>query len=179
MQLRSDKSIHLGTTLHSKVSTQESRTREPPLAPIPEDQDQSDTNSVSIHTGSSITGSTRSTEMGDTSGHAHKEHMYDTHYEPPSFNVQLAYVRDNVYGAHLYVDPLNCFVVKIGPDVGLAKPERWVMAIFHDDRYINEHGVVYLITPSYEDMNCLGVIINRGAHSEPDPRFKERNHEDI
>ena len=107
MQLRSGKSIYSGTTLPSKVSTQESGTREPPLAPIPEDYNQSDTDSVSIHTGSSITDSTQSTNMGDTSGHAHKEHMYNTHYEPPSFNVKLAYTKDNVYGAHLYVDPLS------------------------------------------------------------------------
>ena len=178
MQLRSGKSIHSGTTLQSKVSTQESGTREPPLAPIPEDQDQSDTNSVSIHTESSITGSVDSMEMGDTSGHAHKEHMYDTHYEPPTFNVQLAYEKDNVYGAHIYVDPLNNHVVKMGPDQGLAKPEGWVMAMYQDDRYINEHGVVYLITPSYEHMNCFGVIMHRGAYSEPDHHFNERMHED-
>lgn len=150
MQLRSGKSIHLGTTLHSTVSTQESKTRETPLAPIPEDQDLSDTNSVFIHIKSSNTGSAQSTDMGDTSGHAHKEHMYDTHYETPSFNIQMAYTRANVYGAHLYVDPSNRYVVKMGLDIGLAKPERWVMAMFQDDRYIDEHGVVYVINPSYE-----------------------------
>ena len=178
MQLRSGKSVHSRTTAQSKISTQESGTREPPLAPILEDHSQVDTDSVSIHTGSSITCSTQSTNMGETSGRAHKEHMYDTHYESPTFGTKLVYICNNVYGAHLYVDPSNRYVVKMGPDVGIAKPERWVMAMHQDDRYINEHGVVYLITPSYKIMNCSGVIIRMGAHSDPGNHFEDAKHDD-
>ena len=92
MQLRSGKSIYSGTTAQSKISTQESGTKEPPLAPIWEDHSQSDTDSVSIHTGSSITCSIQSTNMGETSGRAHKEHMYHTHYETPIFGTKLVYI---------------------------------------------------------------------------------------
>ena len=163
MNLRSGRSISFG---NSKVSTQGSGTKAPTLDPIFEDKNSSETDTTSSESMASFA-------MGETSNLNGKGPKH-VHYKVPLFNVKLVYIRDNLLGAHLYVDPLNTTVVKMGPDIGRAKPKKWVMAMFQNDRYIDNHGVVYLITPSYENMNSLGVINYTRAQSEP-PAYAKGN----
>ena len=48
--------------------------------------------------------------------------------------------------------------------------------MFQGDRYVGTEGTIYLITPSFEDMDSHGVVLQSRAHSEPpmNPRGLER-----
>ena len=77
-------------------------------------------------------------------------------------------------GAQLYVDPSNQIVVRL-VDIPAA-PEPFVQAMFQGDWYVGTEGTIYLITPSFEDMDSHGVVLQSRAHSEPpmNPRGMER-----
>ena len=104
MHLRSRKSIVLGHSKPSRVSTQVSGTGpNPRLSPIVED----------IYLGE--TKSTTSTSISMASyNEGMSEDMHKVRFEVPLFNTRLIYLRNNKKGAHLYVDPPNQVVGKIG-----------------------------------------------------------------
>ena len=82
----------------------------------------------------------------------------------PLFNTKLIYLRNNKRGAQLYVDPSNQIVVRLA-DIHAA-PKPYVQAMFQGDRYVSIKGTIYLITPSYEDMDSHGVVLQSRAHSD-------------
>ena len=83
----------------------------------------------------------------------------------PLFNTKLIYLRNNKRGAQLYVDPSNQIVVRLA-DIPTT-PEPFVQAMFQGDRYVSTKSTIYLITPSFEDMDSHGVVLQSRAHSEP------------
>ena len=48
-----------------------------------------------------------------------------------------------------------------------AAPEPFVQVMFQGDQYVGIEGTIYLITPSFEDMDSHGVVLHSRAHSEP------------
>ena len=80
-----------------------------------------------------------------------QEYKVNEHFAQMLHNVQLVYARENHLGAKLYVDPSDTYVVKLEnvPTI----PEPYVMVRFQEDRYISARGLIFLITPKYEDMN--------------------------
>ena len=102
------------------------------------------------------------------------EDMHEVRFEVPLFNTKLIHLRNNKRGAQLYVDASNQIVVRLANI--LAAPEPFVQAMFQGDRYVGTKGTIYLITPSFEDMDSHGVVLQSRAHSEPPmhPRGMER-----
>ena len=102
------------------------------------------------------------------------EDMHKVRFEVPLFNTKLIHLRNNKRGAQLYVDPSNQIVVRLANIP--AAPEPFVQAMFQADRYVGTKGTIYLINPSYEDMDNHGVVLQSRAHSEPptNPRGMER-----
>ena len=164
MHLRSGKSIVLGHSKPSKVSTQGSDMgNNPRLSPIVED----------LYLGE--TESTTSTSISMASyNEGMSEDMHKVRFEVPLFNTKLIHLRNNKRGAQLYVDPSNQIVVRLANI--LAEPEPFVQAMFQGDLYVGTKGTIYLITPSYEDMDSHGVVFLSRANSEPptNPRGVER-----
>ena len=164
MHLRSKKSIVSRVSKPSRVSTQGSGTgQNPRLSPIVED----------IFLGE--TESTTSTSISMASyNEGMSEDMHKVRFEVPLFNTKLIYLRNNKRGAQLYVDPSNQIVVRLA-DI-LVAPEPFVQSMLQGDWYVGTKGTIYLITPSFEDMDSHGVVLQSRAHSEPpmNPRGMER-----
>ena len=164
MHLRSGKSIVSGNSKPSKVSTQGSGTgNNPRLTPIVEDSYLGETEST---TSTSISMASYNEGMS--------EDMHRVRFDIPLFNTKLIHMRNNKRGAHLYVDPSNQVVVRLA-DIPVT-PEPYAQAMFQGDRYLGTEGTIYLITPSYEDMDSHGVVLQTRASSEPpmNPRGLER-----
>ena len=164
MHLRSGKSIVSRQSKPSRVSTQGSGMgNNPRLSPIVEDLYLGETEST---TSTSISMASYSEGLS--------EDIHKVRFEVPLFNTKLIHVRNNKRGAHLYVDPSNQIVVRLA-DI-LVALEPYVQAMFQGDRYVGIEGTIYLITPSYKDMDSHGVVLQSRAHSEPpmSPRGLER-----
>ena len=155
MHLRSSKSIVSGHSKPSKVSTQGSDMgHQHRLSPIVED----------LYLGE--TESTTSTSISMASyNEGMSEDMHKVRFEVPLFNTKLIHLRNNKRGPQLYVDPSNQIVVRLA-DISAA-PKLYVQAMFQGDRYVGTEGTIYLITPSFEDMDSHGVVLHSRAHSEP------------
>ena len=94
-----------------------------------------------------------------------QEHKVNEHFAQMLHNVQLVYARENHLGAKLYVDPLDTYVVKL--ENVPTNPEPYVMVRFQEDRYISARGLIFLITPKYEDMNPQGIVPHTRAYIKP------------
>ena len=166
MHLRLGKSIVSGHSRPSKVSTQGSGMgHKPRLSPIVEDLYIGETEST---TSTSISMAFYNEGMS--------EHMHKVRFEVPLFNTKLIHLCNNKREAQLHVDPSNQIVVRLA-DIPTA-PEPYVQAMFQGDRYVGTEGTIYLITPSYEEMDSHGVVLQSRALSEPpmNPRGLERTH---
>ena len=120
-----------GQSKPSRVSTQGSGTgNNPRLSPIVEDLYLGETEST---TSTSISMASYSEGMS--------EDMHKVKFDIPLFNT----------------NPSNKIVVRLA-DIPLA-PEPYVQAMFQGDRYVGTKGTIYLITPSYEDMDSHGVVL--------------------
>ena len=164
MHLSLGKSIVSGQSKPSKVSTQGSGTgNKCRLSHIVEDLYIGEMDST---TSTLISMASYSEGM---SGDMHK-----VRFEIPLFNTKLIHLRNNKRGAQLYVDPSNQIVVRLA-DIPAA-PKPYVQAMFQGDWYMGTKGIVYLITPSFEDMDSHGFVFHLRANSEPptNPRGMER-----
>ena len=72
------------------------------------------------------------------------------------FDIRLKYVRNNKYGAKLYVDPLARMTIKIEDILSPFELEVWVN--YQGDRYMSFTGTCFMLTPFFECMDPTGVI---------------------
>lgn len=86
------------------------------------------------------------------------------------YNTKLTFERENIYGAQLYRDPSNQYVVKIEDHHSQFDPEPWVN--YQEDRYMGRDGVMYLITDRPDEVDALGSVVNipSQAQAEEPPR---------
>ena len=87
----------------------------------------------------------------------------DVQTQPPldqvgrfQFDIRLEYVRNNIYGASLYSNPLNRLTVKIEDVSSPLEPEVWVN--YQGDQYVSLIGTRYMLTPLFELMDSTGII---------------------
>ena len=91
------------------------------------------------------------------------------------YNTKLNFQGLNAHNARIYKDNQGRYVVKVEDHPSEDEPS--VMANYQGDRYMGTEGTIYLITPSYEDMDSHGVILQSRALSEPpmNPRGLDRS----
>ena len=93
------------------------------------------------------------------------EEMHNVQFDVTLFNTRLIFMCNNKRGVYLYVEPSNQIVVKL-ENVPVAL-EPFVHAMFQGDHYVSVDGTIYLITPSYEDMDNRGVVYHAKVYSKP------------
>lgn len=82
-----------------------------------------------------------------------------------TIDIQLKYTRNSFVGAKLYVNSSNYIVIKIENAPQLPEPN--VVVMFQGDLYDSVSGTIFLITPTFKDMNSLGLGLCIKAYSEP------------
>ncbi|KAI5073784.1 hypothetical protein GOP47_0011797 [Adiantum capillus-veneris] len=78
------------------------------------------------------------------------------------YNVRITYCMDNIYGAKIYMDFMNRFVIKIEDHHSNLDSAPWVN--YQGDRYMGRDGVSYLFIDNPDVVDALGGIVPQELH---------------